>query len=147
MTSMQDPNCTANQSTCAYTPRLDTGLGTVHGVTNVFDSSNRVIRQYDDRGVVTEFAYASDGDPTLPTLTTTITEHPTPSTSVQTVDKYRFNELVSETKAYGTSQAATWQYAYRGTWSRPGETQPRTGRPGSAIVERSDVSPRCHEHR
>jgi RHS repeat-associated protein len=112
MTTMQDPNCTATPANCAYTPRLDTGLGTVHGVTNIYDSSNRVIRQYDDRGVVTEFSYAGDGDPYVPTNTTTIKEHPTPSTSVQTVDSYTNGLLMSETKAYGTSQAATWQYAY-----------------------------------
>jgi RHS repeat-associated protein len=112
MTTMQDPNCTATPASCAYTPSLDTGLGTVHGTTNIYDSSNRVIRQYDDRGVLTEFSYASDGDPYVPTNTTTITEHPTPSTSVQTVDVYTNGLLTSETKASGTSQAATWRYAY-----------------------------------
>ena len=115
MTTMQDPNCTATPTSCAYTPSLDTGLGTVHGTTNIYDSSNRVIRQYDDRGVLTEFSYFTDSDPVVPTSTTTITEHPTTSTSTVTVDVYKQGLLSSETKAFGTAQAATWSYAYDAT--------------------------------
>jgi RHS repeat-associated protein len=112
MTTMRDPNCTPTTAACAYTPGSDGGLGIVHGTTNVYDVYNRVIRQYDDRGVLTEFAYTPDGDPFVPTNTTTVTEHPTASTSAQTVDTYRGGLLTNQTRAAGTSQAATWRYSY-----------------------------------
>ncbi|MHB8511873.1 MAG: RHS repeat-associated core domain-containing protein [Actinomycetota bacterium] len=68
--------------------------------TNHFDSNGRVDWQTDPLGQKTQFAYTS--------TTTTITD---PKLNV-TVDTYANGELVSETRGYGTSSAATWKYFY-----------------------------------
>jgi RHS repeat-associated protein len=69
-------------------------------LTNTYDSSGRVISQKDPMGRVTQYAYGSGS--------TTIT-HPTGDL---TLEQFQNNELVGLTKAPGTSQAATWTFAY-----------------------------------
>jgi RHS repeat-associated protein len=69
-------------------------------VTNVYDSSGRVTRQTDAMNRLTQFAYTPSK--------TTITD----PNGNQTVDIYQNGELIQETKAFGTLQAATWSYAY-----------------------------------
>lgn len=68
--------------------------------TNIYDSSARVTSQTDSLGHKTTFSYGTNS--------TTITD---PNGNV-TLDKYQNALLTSETKGYGTAQAATWSYTY-----------------------------------
>jgi RHS repeat-associated protein len=75
-------------------------------VTNVYDSSGRVTKQTDALGRATTFSYTppdSNGN-----SSTMITD---PRGEV-TLDHYYNGLLMSETKGYGTAQAATWSYTY-----------------------------------
>jgi RHS repeat-associated protein len=99
LVTMQNPNCSARQSECTYT----NPDGTFTGVANIYDASGRVIRQYDDLGRKTAFSFVPGQ--------TTITD---PRGNV-TVDAYQGTQLMTETKGYGTPQAATWQYTYDAT--------------------------------
>jgi RHS repeat-associated protein len=76
-------------------------------VSNKYDAQGRVIEQTDQLGRTTKFAYS--GEP-LGAVggTTTITD---PKGNV-TVQNYQYGELLSETKGYGTPQAATWTFGY-----------------------------------
>jgi len=69
-------------------------------VTNAYDSSGRVTRQTDAMNRLTQFAYTPGK--------TTITD----PNGNQTVDIYQNTELIQETKAFGTLQAATSNYSY-----------------------------------
>jgi RHS repeat-associated protein len=69
-------------------------------VTNVYDSSGRVTSQTDAMNRASTYSYAGGQ--------TTFTD---PANHV-TVETYQNYQLISETKGYGTPQAATWQYAY-----------------------------------
>ena len=69
-------------------------------LTSIYDSSSRVTSQTDAMGRTTTFSYGTNS--------TTITD---PNGNV-TVDNYQRALLASETKGFGTSQAATWTYAY-----------------------------------
>ena len=71
-------------------------------VTNTYDASARVIKQSDAMSRVTTFDYTS-----IPG-STKITD---PDGNV-TVEAYSFGELASETRGYGTAQAATTTYGY-----------------------------------
>jgi RHS repeat-associated protein len=76
-------------------------------VSNKYDGQGRVIEQTDQLGRTTKFAYV--GEPlTEAGGTTTITD---PKGNV-TVQEYHYGELLSETKGYGTPQAATWTFSY-----------------------------------
>jgi RHS repeat-associated protein len=70
--------------------------------TNHYDSSGRVDSQTDPLGRQTLFDYTS-----IP-HTTKVTD---PKGNVVVYD-YKYGEVVSETRAYGTAQAATWNYTY-----------------------------------
>ena len=70
-------------------------------VTNVFDGSGRVTSQTDPMLRLTTFDYSTVGQ-------TKITD---PKGNV-TVESYSNNLLMSRTRGYGTSQAASWQYTY-----------------------------------
>ena len=86
-------------------PRVPGSTGAV--VSNKYDGQGRVIEQTDQLGRTTKFAYA--GEPLgKEGGSTTITD---PKGNV-TVQDYQFGELLSETKGYGTSQAATWTFGY-----------------------------------
>ncbi len=76
-------------------------------VSNRYDAQGRVIEQTDQLGRTTKFAYTGE---TLGEAggTTTITD---PKGAV-TVQNYQYGELLSETKGYGTPQAATWTFGY-----------------------------------
>jgi RHS repeat-associated protein len=76
-------------------------------VTNAYDSEGRVIEQTDQLGRTTKFAYS--GEPLGEAGGTTTITDPKGNVTVQT---YRFGELISETKGYGTPQAATWEFEY-----------------------------------
>ena len=69
-------------------------------LTNVYDSNARVISQTDAMSRKTTFSYGASS--------TTITD---PNGNVS-VDQYQNGLLISETKGYGTPQAATWSYTY-----------------------------------
>jgi RHS repeat-associated protein len=69
-------------------------------VTNVYDTSGRVTRQTDAMNRVTQFAYTPGQ--------TTITD----PNGNQTQDIYENGELIQETRAFGTLQAAKWLYSY-----------------------------------
>lgn len=73
-------------------------------VTNHYDASNRVDYQLDQLNRKTTFQYTTSG----PSLATTITD---PKGNA-TVDYYIYGELVQETRAYGTTSAATTSYTY-----------------------------------
>jgi RHS repeat-associated protein len=76
-------------------------------VSNKYDAQGRVIEQTDQLGRTTKFAYS--GEPLGEAGgTTTITD---PKGNV-TVQNYQYGELLSETKGYGTPQAATWTFGY-----------------------------------
>ncbi len=76
-------------------------------VSNKYDAQGRVIEQTDQLGRTTKFAYS--GEPLgAAGGTTTITD---PKGNV-TVQNYQYGELLSETKGYGTPQAATWTFGY-----------------------------------
>ncbi|HZS16082.1 MAG TPA: RHS repeat-associated core domain-containing protein [Candidatus Dormibacteraeota bacterium] len=76
-------------------------------VTNVYDTSRRVSSQKDQLNRTTTFGYS--GDYTSATGgTTTITD----PAAHQTQEQYTFGERTAVTKGYGTSSAATTQYAY-----------------------------------
>ncbi len=76
-------------------------------VSNAYDAQGRVIEQTDQLGRTTKFAYG--GEPLGEAGgTTTITD---PKGNV-TVQNYQYGELLSETKGYGTPQAATWTFGY-----------------------------------
>ena len=86
MTVMKDPKCYAT-----------TGCP---GVQNSYDSNGRVQWQKDQLNRQTSFSYAA--------TQTTITD----PKGNQTVDAYNQGLRVATTKGYGTTQAATWHYAY-----------------------------------
>ena len=71
-------------------------------VSNVYDGSGRVICQWDQDGRQTTFDYTSIAGATKVT---------DPKGNI-TVDYFTNGLLTSETKAYGTSQAATWKFMY-----------------------------------
>jgi RHS repeat-associated protein len=75
--------------------------------TNVFDSSGRITKQTDPAGLVTTYAYSGDNFSSTGG-TTTITD---PHGNVE-VENYTDGELMTLTKAHGTSAAATWTYTY-----------------------------------
>jgi RHS repeat-associated protein len=76
-------------------------------VSNKYDGQGRVTEQTDQLGRTTKFAYA--GEPFTGTGGSTTITDPKGNVIVQ---NYRFGELVSETKGYGTPQAATWTFGY-----------------------------------
>lgn len=80
---------------CASTPPADV-------VSNVYDSSGRVVCQWDEDGRQTSFDYTS-----IPGASK-VTD---PKGNV-TVDYFTNGLLTSETQGYGTSQAATWSFYY-----------------------------------
>ena len=69
-------------------------------ITNTYDDRGRVLTQKDQLNRLTQFAYSNG--------TTTITD---PKGNV-TVERYRDNLMLSQTKGYGTPQQATWTYTY-----------------------------------
>lgn len=76
-------------------------------ITNVYDGQGRVIEQTDQLGRTSKFSYS--GEPLgAAGGTTTITD---PKGNV-IVQNYQYGELLSETKGYGTPQAATWTFGY-----------------------------------
>jgi RHS repeat-associated protein len=76
-------------------------------VSNKYDGQGRVDEQTDQLGRATKFAYT--GEPFSEAGgTTTITD---PKGNV-TVQEYKFGELLSETKGFGTTQAATRTFGY-----------------------------------
>jgi RHS repeat-associated protein len=102
MLTDEDPNCVAT-SGCP-------------GITNQYDSTGRVTSQSDDLGRTTTFAYT--GDPASAAGgSTTVTD---PKGNV-TVETYQYGVRVSETKGYGTAQAATTQYRYDPSSGQPTE--------------------------
>jgi len=74
---------------------------------NVYDSFGRVVSQTDPAGLETTYSYSGDNFSSAGG-TTTITD---PHGNVEVQD-YTSGELMSLTKGYGTSAAATWTYAY-----------------------------------
>jgi RHS repeat-associated protein len=76
-------------------------------VTNKYDAQGRVIEQTDQLGRTTKFAYG--GEPLGEAGGTTTITDPRGNVIVQ---NYQFGELLSETKGYGTPQAATWTFGY-----------------------------------
>jgi RHS repeat-associated protein len=76
-------------------------------VSNKYDGQGRVIEQTDQLGRTTKFAYA--GEPLGEVGGTTTITDPKGNATVQ---EYKFGELLSETKGYGTPQAATWTFGY-----------------------------------
>jgi len=102
ITNVYDPNCYA----------AGAGCNSGNGVFNVYDSQGRVKSQQDQLGRSTTFVYT--GDPSSAAGgTATITN---PKGNI-TLDTYQYGLLVSQTKGYGTSAAATWQYVYDPTTS------------------------------
>ena len=88
--------------------RLDSMTDPRGGATaNTYDSSGRVARQVDPAGLVTTFAYV--GDPTSASGSTTTLTDPHGD---QTIYAYANLELVSVTRAAGTSAQATTSYSY-----------------------------------
>ncbi|MBG0831872.1 hypothetical protein HS041_29615 [Planomonospora sp. ID67723] len=73
---------------------------------NTYDAAGRVIKQVDPEGRIWRFAYV-DGD-ALGTSTVTITA----PDGVKTVESYVDGQLRAQTKAAGTSEAATTSYTY-----------------------------------
>jgi len=73
-----------------------------HPLTNVYDTSNRVTSQTDYLGRTTTFDYSA-----VPGSTKV-----TDAKGNVTLDTYTSAELTAQTRGYGTSQAATWTYAY-----------------------------------
>ncbi|MDQ6617188.1 MAG: DUF6531 domain-containing protein [Actinomycetota bacterium] len=86
MTVMKDPKCYATTG-CL-------------GVQNSYDSNGRVQWQKDQLNRQTSFSYGTNQ--------TTVTD----PKGNQTVDYYNQGLRVATTRGYGTTQAATWQYAY-----------------------------------
>jgi len=74
-------------------------------LTNVYDTTARVIRQTDPLSRTTSFAYQVNPDLSR---TTTITD---PNGNI-TTETYQNNILQSSTKGNGTPQAASWSYTY-----------------------------------
>jgi RHS repeat-associated protein len=100
LTNMYDPNCYTAGASC------DGG----NGVLNGYDSQNRVTSQKDQLGRPTTFLY--NGDPSSSSGGTTTTTDPKGNV---TFDTYQYGLLTAQTKGYGTSAAATWQYTYDAT--------------------------------
>jgi len=69
-------------------------------ITNTYDGQGRVQTQRDQLQRLTQFSYGNG--------TTTITD---PKGNI-TVQRYRDNLMLSQTKGYGTAQQATWTYTY-----------------------------------
>lgn len=76
-------------------------------VSNKYDSQGRVIEQTDQLGRTTKFEYS--GEPLGEAGGTTTITDPKGNVIVQ---NYQYGELLSETKGYGTPQAATWTFGY-----------------------------------
>jgi RHS repeat-associated protein len=76
-------------------------------VTNAYDSRGRVTEQTDQLGRTTKFAYS--GEPLGEEGGSTAITDPKGNVIVQ---RYKFGELLSETRGYGTSQEATWSFEY-----------------------------------
>lgn len=97
LTNLFDPNCYAAGAAC----------NGGNGVLNGYDGQGRVTSQQDQLGRQTTFVYL--GDPSSATAaTTTITD---PKGNV-TVDTYQYGLLIQQTKGYGSSTPASWQYTY-----------------------------------
>jgi RHS repeat-associated protein len=92
MTNMKDPRCFAAGAAC----------NGGQGIVNVYDAAGRVTRQTDQLGRQTTFDYTS---------ITSATKVIDPAGNVE-VDYYNYGLLAAKTKGYGTSDAATWRYAY-----------------------------------
>lgn len=104
MTNMYDPNCLAAGTAC----------NAGNGVVIHYNSAGKVDWQEDQLGRMTTFAYS--GDPTSATGGTTLITDPK---SNVTADTYQYGVLTSETKGYGTTQAATTQYTYDAVTATP----------------------------
>ncbi len=76
-------------------------------ISNVYDEQGRVIEQTDQLGRTTKFAYS--GEPLGEGGGTVTITDPKGNVTLQT---YQFGELTSETKGYGTPEAATWKFEY-----------------------------------
>ena len=101
MTVMKDPQCFAT-----------TGCP---GIVTAYDSSGRATSQQDQLGRQTTYDYTSIPGGTKVT---------DPKSNVE-VDYYNQGMEVAETRGYGTSQAATWQYGYDpNTLARTGVIDP-----------------------
>ncbi len=88
--------------------------------TNVYDSAGRVTQQTDPAGLITHFVYSGDNY-SASGGTTTITD---PHGNV-TVENFTSGVVLSETKAAGTPNAATWTYQYdRNTFGVTSVTDP-----------------------
>jgi RHS repeat-associated protein len=84
-----------------------------HTTTNTYDSARRVLTQIDPMNRQSTWSYTD--------TSTTFTD---PKGNV-TVEQFSDGELTSETKGYGTPQAATWTYAYdSGTLGTTSVTDP-----------------------
>lgn len=76
-------------------------------VKNTYDASGRVIRQSDAMHRVTKFSYS--GDPESASGGTTLVTDPAGDVTQYV---YQYGLMTSKTEAFGTPQAATWQYRY-----------------------------------
>jgi len=76
-------------------------------ISNVYDEEGRVIEQTDQLGRTTKFAYS--GEPLGEAGGSVTITDPKGNVTLQT---YQFGELTSETKGYGTPEAATWKFEY-----------------------------------
>lgn len=97
MINMYDPNCFAAGASC----------NAGNGVVIHYNAAGQVDSQTDQLGRTTEFSYS--GDPTSATGGTTLITDPK---SNVTADTYQYGVLTSETKGFGTAQAATTKYTY-----------------------------------
>ncbi len=103
LTSVTDPAARTTSFTYDSSHRLLTMTDSRSGVvTNVYDSSGRVTSQTDQAGRTTTYDYTTHPGSTL------ITD----PNGLKTLETYTNGELSFLTKAYGTSQAATWAYSY-----------------------------------
>src|SRR5438309_1901445 len=76
-------------------------------MSNTYDAAGRLVAQEDQIGRTATLAYSGDNFSSSGG-TTTVTD---PKGNV-TVDRYTNGLLVSETRGFGTAQAATWSYGY-----------------------------------
>jgi RHS repeat-associated protein len=76
-------------------------------ISNVYDEQGRVTEQTDQLGRTTKFAYS--GEPLGAAGGAVSVTDPKGNVTRQT---YQYGELTSETRAYGTPEAATWKFEY-----------------------------------